>query len=106
MTQQQQTTGAPTPAAARCWAWARRWPAPRCCRPAPRRAAAAKGAFPKGFLWGAAIAGHQAEGDNVASDAWFLENIQPTEFKEPSGSGVDHYRLYDQDIATCWPRSA
>jgi beta-glucosidase len=54
--------------------------------------------FPKGFLWGAAIAGHQAEGDNVASDAWFLENIQPTEFKEPSGSGVDHYRLYDQDI--------
>jgi beta-glucosidase len=56
--------------------------------------------FPGGFLWGAAIAGHQAEGDNVASDAWFLENIQPTEFKEPSGSAVDHYRLYDQDIAT------
>jgi len=55
--------------------------------------------FPKGFLWGAAIAGHQAEGDNVASDAWFLENLQPTEFKEPSGSSVDHYRLYDQDIA-------
>jgi beta-glucosidase len=55
--------------------------------------------FPKGFLWGAAIAGHQAEGDNVNSDAWFLENIQPTEFKEPSGSSVDHYRLFDQDIA-------
>jgi len=55
--------------------------------------------FPKGFLWGAAIAGHQAEGDNVNSDAWFLENIQPTEFKEPSGSAVDHYRLFDQDIA-------
>jgi len=64
------------------------------------RAAAAQGAFPKGFLWGAAIAGHQAEGDNVASDAWFLENLQPTEFHEPSGAGVDHYRLYDQDIAT------
>jgi beta-glucosidase len=58
----------------------------------------AKGSFPKGFLWGAAIAGHQAEGDNVNSDAWFLENIQPTEFKEPSGAAVDHYRLYDQDI--------
>jgi beta-glucosidase len=67
------------------------------------RAAAAganAGPFPKGFLWGAAIAGHQAEGDNVASDAWLLENIQPTEFKEPSGASVDHYRLYDQDIAT------
>jgi beta-glucosidase len=68
--------------------------------PATANAAKAQTAFPKGFLWGAAIAGHQAEGDNVASDAWFLENIQPTEFKEPSGSAVDHYRLYDQDIAT------
>ena len=55
--------------------------------------------FPKGFLWGAAVAGHQVEGDNVNSDAWLLENIQPTEFKEPSGAAVDHYRLYDQDIA-------
>jgi beta-glucosidase len=68
--------------------------------PAAAAVAKAKTAFPKGFLWGAAIAGHQAEGDNVNSDAWFLENIQPTEFKEPSGSAVDHYRLYDQDIAT------
>jgi beta-glucosidase len=68
--------------------------------PAAAAVAKAKSAFPKGFLWGAAIAGHQAEGDNVNSDAWFLENIQPTEFKEPSGSAVDHYRLYDQDIAT------
>jgi beta-glucosidase len=56
------------------------------------------GSFPKGFLWGAAIAGHQAEGDNVNSDAWFLENIEPSEFKEPSGAAVDHYRLYDADI--------
>ncbi|WP_020654728.1 glycoside hydrolase family 1 protein [Massilia niastensis] len=62
-------------------------------------AAKAGRGFPKGFLWGAAIAGHQAEGDNVNSDAWFLENLQPTEFKEPSGSAVDHYRLFDQDIA-------
>lgn len=54
--------------------------------------------FPKGFLWGAAIAGHQAEGDNVNSDAWLLENVKPTDFKEPSGAAVDHYRLYDQDI--------
>ena len=56
------------------------------------------GVFPAGFLWGAAIAGHQAEGDNVNSDSWHLENTQPTAFKEPSGAAVDHYRLYDQDI--------
>ncbi|WP_322400798.1 family 1 glycosylhydrolase [Massilia luteola] len=68
--------------------------------PAGAARAATGGPFPPGFLWGAAIAGHQAEGDNVASDAWLLENIQPTEFKEPSGAAVDHYRLYDQDIAT------
>jgi beta-glucosidase len=67
----------------------------------PGAAAAAvksNGSFPRGFLWGAAIAGHQAEGDNVNSDAWFLENIEPSEFKEPSGAAVDHYRLYDADI--------
>lgn len=69
-------------------------------RPELAVAAAKKnGVFPAGFLWGAAIAGHQAEGDNVNSDAWHLENTKPTEFKEPSGSAVDHYRLYDQDIA-------
>jgi beta-glucosidase len=62
-------------------------------------AARSGGRFPKGFLWGAAIAGHQAEGDNVNSDAWFLENTKPSEFREPSGSAVDHYRLFDQDIA-------
>lgn len=67
--------------------------------PAAAAAAAKSGRFPKGFLWGAAIAGHQAEGDNVNSDAWLLENTTPSEFKEPSGSAVDHYRLYDQDIA-------
>lgn len=68
--------------------------------PGAAAAAATKatGPFPKNFLWGAAIAGHQAEGDNVNSDAWLLENVQPTEFKEPSGAGVDHYRLFDQDI--------
>ncbi|MRW89227.1 family 1 glycosylhydrolase [Duganella sp. FT80W] len=55
--------------------------------------------FPQGFLWGAATAGHQVEGDNFASDAWLLENVKPTIFAEPSGAGVDHYRLYAEDIA-------
>jgi beta-glucosidase len=62
-------------------------------------AAGKAGAFPRGFLWGAAVAGHQVEGDNVNSDAWHLEHTKPSEFREPSGSAVDHYRLYAQDIA-------
>lgn len=61
--------------------------------------AAGGGRFPQGFLWGAAVAGHQVEGDNVNSDAWLLENLKPTIFAEPSGATVDHYRLFEQDIA-------
>jgi beta-glucosidase len=41
--------------------------------------------FPPGFLWGAATAGHQIEGNNVNSDYWVLENVKPTLFAEPSG---------------------
>jgi beta-glucosidase/6-phospho-beta-glucosidase/beta-galactosidase len=33
----------------------------------------ARRAFPEGFVWGAATAGHQIEGNNVNSDFWFLE---------------------------------
>lgn len=55
--------------------------------------------FPNGFIWGAAVAGHQVEGDNVNSDAWLLENVKPSIFVEPSGAAVDHYRLFAQDIA-------
>ena len=54
--------------------------------------------FPQGFLWGAATAGHQVEGNNVSSDSWLLENMQPTLFEEPSGDACDHYRLFSQDI--------
>ena len=32
-------------------------------------------AFPDGFLWGAATAGHQVEGNNVNSDVWLLEQL-------------------------------
>jgi beta-glucosidase len=55
--------------------------------------------FPRGFLWGAAVAGHQAEGQNTNSDSWLLETIEPTVFAERSGDACDHYRLYEQDIA-------
>ena len=42
------------------------------------------GSFPKGFLWGAATAAHQVEGNNVNSDAWVLEHIKPSMFPEAS----------------------
>lgn len=59
----------------------------------------APGEFPRGFLWGAATAGHQVEGGNVNSDSWLLENMHPTLFDEPSGDACDHYHRFDQDIA-------
>ncbi len=56
------------------------------------------GEFPRGFLWGAATAGHQVEGGNINSDSWLLENLHPTLFDEPSGDACDHYHRFDQDI--------
>jgi beta-glucosidase len=61
------------------------------------RSAASKG-FPKGFLWGAATAGHQVEGNNINSDMWLLEHVKPTIFVEPSGDACDHYHRYTDDI--------
>lgn len=55
--------------------------------------------FPSGFLWGAATAAHQVEGDNVSSDFWALEHRSGSMFAEPSGDAVDHYRLFREDIA-------
>ena len=54
--------------------------------------------IPKGFRWGAATAGHQIEGNNVNSDLWFLENIEPTTFVERSGDACDSYHRYEVDI--------
>src|SRR4029077_9745316 len=48
-------------------------------------------AFPPGFLFGAAPAGHQVEGDNSTSDTWFAELVTPTVFKEPSGRACNSY---------------
>jgi beta-glucosidase len=54
--------------------------------------------FPKGFLWGAATAAHQVEGNNVNSDLWVLEHVQPTLFAEPSLDACDHYHRFRDDI--------
>ena len=55
-------------------------------------------AFPAKFLWGAATAAHQVEGNNINSDNWLLERVPNTMYKEPSGDACDHYHLYEQDI--------
>lgn len=54
--------------------------------------------FPADFLWGVATAGHQNEGNNVDSDTWFLENVTPTIFKEPSGAATNGWELWESDL--------
>ncbi|HEX4695742.1 glycoside hydrolase family 1 protein [Sphingomonas sp.] len=56
-------------------------------------------ALPPGFLWGTAISAHQSEGNNTNSDAWLMENLKPTIFKERSGDACDSYHRYAEDIA-------
>lgn len=68
--------------------------------PALARAARATASpeFPKGFLWGASTAPHQIEGNNTASDLWYLEHQRPTVFKEPSGDAANSFLLWEQDL--------
>ncbi|MBR1758391.1 MAG: glycoside hydrolase family 1 protein [Lachnospiraceae bacterium] len=54
--------------------------------------------FPKGFMFGAATAAHQVEGNNTNSDCWAQEQMEFTSFNEPSGESVDHYHRYKEDI--------
>ncbi|MCW3848022.1 family 1 glycosylhydrolase [Sphingomonas sp. LB-2] len=54
---------------------------------------------PPGFLWGTAISAYQSEGNNTNSDAWLMENIQPSMFKERSGDACDSYHRYKEDFA-------
>src|ERR1700683_1663739 len=71
----------------------------------PPRAVAAAGAekkgkaFPDKFLWGAATAAHQVEGNNTNSDLWAMEHMPESIFKEPSGDACEHSHLYAQDNA-------
>jgi len=54
--------------------------------------------FPGGFLWGAATAGHQVEGNNVNSDIWVAENVKPTVYAEPSGDACNSFEMWPQDL--------
>ncbi len=55
-------------------------------------------AFPKGFLWGAATAGHQIEGGNVNADCYLLETVKPTVFPYPSGMAANSFELWPTDL--------
>jgi beta-glucosidase len=54
--------------------------------------------FPDGFLWGAATAAHQIEGNNVNSNWWVHENEPGTTIVEPSGDAADSYHRYREDV--------
>ena len=51
------------------------------------------------FLWGAATAGHQVEGNNVNADIWLLEQVDGTSFVEPSGDACDSLNRWREDLA-------
>jgi beta-glucosidase len=53
-------------------------------------------ALPEGFLWGAATAPHQIEGNNLNSDFWMSEQLVPG--MELSGDACDSYHRYDEDM--------
>ena len=56
--------------------------------------------FSPSFLWGAATAAHQVEGDNASSDWWEWEQRPDTPCVDRSGVACDHYRRYPEDVAT------
>ena len=54
--------------------------------------------FPKDFLWGAATAGHQVEGNNVNADQWLLETVTPKLPLSPSGDACNSFELWRTDL--------
>ncbi|HVV77365.1 MAG TPA: family 1 glycosylhydrolase [Mycobacteriales bacterium] len=50
------------------------------------------------FLWGAATAAHQIEGNNTASDWWRLEQSGHPRIVEPSGAAMDSYNRWGEDM--------
>lgn len=53
--------------------------------------------FPKGFLWGSSVAGHQVEGMNIHSQNYYEEE-NGTRYEEKSGMACNHYNLYKEDV--------
>jgi len=55
--------------------------------------------FPDHFLWGAATAAHQVEGNNINNDWWTREHNGGPRVDEPSGDACDSYHRFREDIA-------
>lgn len=54
--------------------------------------------FPNDFIWGAATAAHQIEGNNVSSDWWAREHSPNTDLSEASNDACDSYNRFEEDI--------
>jgi beta-glucosidase len=54
--------------------------------------------FPKPFLWGAATAAHQVEGNNVNNNWWKLEHDAAAFGVQFSGDACDSYHRFDEDM--------
>ncbi|KRF26598.1 beta-glucosidase [Phycicoccus sp. Soil803] len=54
--------------------------------------------FPEDFLWGAATAGHQTEGNNTNSDWWARETRGDPAIADRSGDACDSYHRYPEDM--------
>src|SRR4051812_37051060 len=54
--------------------------------------------FPEGFLWGAATAAHQIEGNNLNNDWWKLEHDAAGFGVQFSGDACDSYHRFDEDM--------
>lgn len=65
---------------------------------APLIARGREAAFPNGFLWGAATAGHQIEGNNVNADQWLLEMVEPRLPQSLSGDACNSFELWPTDL--------
>ena len=57
--------------------------------------------FPDGFLWGAATASYQVEGNCRNCDWWHWEHEQPGFIIDGTKSGLaaDHYNRFEEDFA-------
>ncbi len=54
--------------------------------------------FPTDFLWGAATAAHQVEGNNLNADLWVIENVPGTIFAKRSGDAANSFELWPVDL--------